>query len=85
MGSDSLLNSESSQKNFIIAGEDYIMLEDKFVRAGVFFGVAFSVPVLLSLLTDGDLNRGIQIGVVMGVIFGVISQYFEPKPTSAEQ
>ncbi|AGB15507.1 hypothetical protein Halru_0883 [Halovivax ruber XH-70] len=61
------------------------MLENKFTRAGVFFVVAFSVPILLGLLTEGDLNRGIQIGVVMGVIFGVISQYFEPKPTSVEQ
>jgi len=62
-----------------------IMFENKFARAGVFFAVAFSVPVLLSLLTDGDLNRGIQIGGVMGVIFGVMSQYFEPKPTFVEQ
>lgn len=61
------------------------MLENKFARAGVFFIVAFSVPILLNLLTDGGLNRGIQIGVVMGIIFGAVSQYFEPKPTSVEQ
>lgn len=54
------------------------MLADKFSRAAVFFVVAFSVPVLLSVLTGGEFDRGVQIGVVMGVIFAVVSQYFEP-------
>lgn len=55
------------------------MLEDKFPRAAVFFVVAFGVPVILSLLTGGEFNRGVQIGVVMGIIFAVMSQYFEPR------
>lgn len=54
------------------------MLENKFSRAVVFFVVAFGVPVLLSLLTEGNFDRGVQIGVVMGIIFAVISQFFEP-------
>lgn len=58
------------------------MLEDKFPRAAVFFVVAFGVPVLLSLLTGGEFNRGVQIGVVMGIIFAVVSQYFEPTAES---
>lgn len=59
------------------------MLEDKFYRAAVFFVVAFGVPVLLSLLTGGDFDRGVQIGVVMGIIFAVMSQYFEPATESS--
>lgn len=58
------------------------MLENKLVRAGVFFIVAFGVPVLLSLLTGGTVDRGVQIGVVMGIIFAVMSQFFEPADGS---
>ncbi|MFC7079469.1 hypothetical protein [Halorussus caseinilyticus] len=58
------------------------MLENKFVRAGVFFVVAFGVPVLLALFTGGNFDRGIEIGVVMGIIFAVMSQFFEPKDGS---
>lgn len=58
------------------------MLENKFVRAGVFFLVAFAVPILLSQLTGGTLDRGVQIGVVMGIIFAVMSQFFEPTDSS---
>lgn len=58
------------------------MLENEFVRAGVFFVVAFGVPVLLALFTGGDLDRSIEIGVVMGIIFAVMSQFFEPKDGS---
>lgn len=58
------------------------MMENKFVRAGVFFLVAFAVPVLFSQLTGGTLDRGIQIGVVMGIIFAVMSQFFEPTDGS---
>lgn len=61
------------------------MLENKFVRAGVFFLVAFAVPVLLSLLTGGTLDRGLQIGVVMGTIFAVMSQFFEPTDGSTTE
>lgn len=59
-----------------------IMLNNKFVRAAVFFAVAFSVPVLLSLVTGGTLDRGIQIGVTMGIVFAVVSQFFEPRDGS---
>lgn len=58
------------------------MLENKFVRAGVFFTVAFGVPVLLSLFPGGTLDRGVEIGVVMGIIFAVMSQFFEPTDAS---
>lgn len=58
------------------------MLGNKFVRAGVFFTVAFSVPILLSLVTGGTFDQGIQIGVMMGIIFTVISQFFEPRDGS---
>jgi hypothetical protein len=56
----------------------HMMLDNKFARAGVFFAVAFGVPVLLSLVTGGSLDRGVQIGVTMGIIFAVMSQFFEP-------
>ena len=54
------------------------MLEKKYPRAAVFFVVAFGIPVLLTLLTSGNIDRGVQIGVVMGIIFAVMSQFFEP-------
>jgi hypothetical protein len=54
------------------------MLENRVPRAAVFFGVAFGVPVLLSLLTGGNFDRGLQIGVVMGILFATMSQFFEP-------
>ncbi|WP_121744450.1 hypothetical protein [Natronorubrum halophilum] len=59
------------------------MLANKFARAGVFFVVAFSVPVILGVVTN-DYDSGLQVGVVMGVIFAVVSQYFEPKPNVTE-
>ena len=55
------------------------MLEERFPRAAVFFVVAFAVPVILSLVTGGSVDRGVQIGVVMGIIFAVMSQFFEPE------
>jgi hypothetical protein len=44
----------------------------------VFFLVAFGVPVLLSVLTGGALERGVRTGVIMGIVFAVMSQFFEP-------
>lgn len=58
---------------------EYI-LEKKPLRATVFFVVEFGAPVLFSLLTGGNFDRGVQIGVVNGIIFAVASQYFEPAP-----
>lgn len=54
------------------------MLEQRFPRAAVFFLVAFGVPVLLSVLTGGALERGVRTGVIMGIVFAVMSQFFEP-------
>jgi hypothetical protein len=54
------------------------MLERKLPRAAAFFLVAFGVPVLLSVLTGGSLERGVRTGVLMGIIFAVMSQFFEP-------
>lgn len=53
------------------------MLENKVVRAAVFFLVAFGVPTVLGAITN-DFNQGIHIGVVTGIIFAVISQFFKP-------
>ncbi|WP_458210709.1 hypothetical protein [Haladaptatus sp. NG-SE-30] len=70
-----VLNIETPHKN---------MPENKFPRAAVFFVVAFGAPVLLSLLTGEEFNRGVQIGVVMGIIFAVMSLYFEPTFESSD-
>jgi len=59
------------------------VLENKFLRAGVFFVVAFSISVALAAFF-GDVNKDIQIGMVMGIIFAVMSQFFEPKTGSEE-
>lgn len=59
------------------------MMDNKFIRAGAFFVVAFGVPVALGAVF-GDLDRAIQIGVVMGVIFAVMSQFFEPSVSALE-
>ena len=58
------------------------MLENRFLRAGVFFAVAFGVPVLLALATGGTLDRGVEIGVITGIVFAVMSQFFEPAEGS---
>lgn len=54
------------------------MLDNKFIRAAVFFVVAFGIPLVLGAYF-GDIDQGIRIGVVMGVIFAVMSQFFEPR------
>lgn len=56
------------------------MLENKFVRAVVFFAGAFGIPVELGIYFE-DFNQGILSGVLMGIIFAVMSQFFEPKTT----
>jgi hypothetical protein len=59
------------------------MLENTFVRGGVFFLVGFTVPVVLGVLLS-DVDGGIQIGVVMGIVWAVLSQFFQPKPSLAD-
>lgn len=61
------------------------MLENRYVRAGAFFLVAFAVPVVLSQLTGGTLDRGIRIGVITGIVFAVMSQFFEPTDSSVTE
>jgi hypothetical protein len=59
------------------------MLDNKFVRAGAFFAVAFGVPVVLGAVFGG-LYRAVRIGVVTGVVFAVVSQFFEPSVSALE-
>ncbi len=54
------------------------MLENKVVRASVFFVVAFVIPAVLGAFF-GDVRQGLLIGGVMGTTFAVLSQFFEPE------
>jgi hypothetical protein len=59
------------------------MLENRYLRAGAFFLVAFSVPVVLGVLSS-DVDGVLRVGVVMGIVRAVTSQLFEPAGPLAE-
>ena len=59
------------------------MLENRYLRAGAFFLVAFSVPVVLGMLLS-DVDGGLRVGVTMGIVWAVMSQFFEPADPLTE-